>query len=462
MYNIKNKYSLYDYQQKITSWMKLCECDGHGGILAVDMGLGKTLISLHHIFSNMRKANSLSLVIVPKTLLSNWNCDGIKKFYPKVNALFYHADILGRKKFEDLHENFLQDFTSYDIVITTYDVCSSLFKRKPNNFLFTVKWERIICDESHKLSNSRTGKFKTLLIMKSNFNWCLTGTPIWNSIKGLFNQLQFCGFGKIRTHQEYYAKELDKVIYKLKYKDTNKTLPKKNVSYHNVKMDKNQRKIYNSYASGVKTRVNGIKFKPDSKIVLETFLRLRQICISPSLMDNVKKFINTEKIKKIEEIVNDIPSGEKIVIFSMFKKSLDLILDVLGKKRCLKLTGDVRTIRDRQVLLRRFRKSERKNILLINYKIGGEGLDITSANHVLFVEPWWNDATQEQALARVRRLGQEKEVNVHYVLNKDTIEMNIMEMCKNKSINAKALMSGKYETDKVEYKLTLSEIKGLI
>ena len=296
MYSIKNKYSLYDHQEKVTNWMNSSESRGCGGILAVDMGLGKTLISLYHIFSNMKNAHSLSLVIVPKTLLHNWKRDGIKKFFPKVNALYYHPDIIGRKTFDELHNSFLDlnspnSLLSYDIVITTYDVCLSMFKRKRGNFLFTVEWERIICDESQRLSNPRTSTFKALSCLESKYNWCLTGTPIRNKIKDLFTQLQFCGFGKISSYKIYHAKKLHTAVYRLNYDDTDIELPEKNVFYHHSQMDTNQRKVYESYLNGVKSHINGNTINPDYKLILEMFLRLRQICISPSMITNSGEFI---------------------------------------------------------------------------------------------------------------------------------------------------------------------------
>lgn len=479
-------YELYDYQNEILDWMNDIETQIEtnpkylldvnnlsGGILILEMGLGKTLISLEHI----KRQRGTNLVIMSKTLLANWQQE-IMKFNidDELNILYMHKDF---SPFIDvLSYNEMMEYdivlTTYEVVMASYNLCiedirMSLYeignqgihknkivgyrnRKKPNidniedyigkELLHRIPWDRIICDESQRFANIKTKTFKSVHGLYGKYKWCLTGTPIRNSYKDIWAQLKFCGY-KSMSPRNFNNSNYNKIsnTYRLKKKDVHKPLPQLHKHTEILEMDLMHKKIYIAYAENLRDKIEEYELKLCGfSCILEAFLRLRQVSVSPYILSGGKyedKLLKTTKLRRIMEIIHN-NMDKKIIVFSMYEGMfgcLELMLDV----SYIKITGAVSNAKTRSELLHQFRTTD-INVLLLNYKIGSEGLNITEANIVICIEPWWNDAVHSQAIARVHRNGQTKEVDAYFILSQHTIEESIINMCEEKKSQSQNLL----------------------
>jgi len=475
------EYKLYDYQEEIVWWMGERESITHrgikGGIISAEMGLGKTFIALYH---SLNSGDNIypTLIVVSLTLLDNWVTDGVEKFFPNNTYLVVHKTYFKSKY--DNYDTFLSErLLDVDIVITTYDVCitvcrvNDLFKdilikgtygietdkiigykqiNKPhiNNKvegplnLYNIPWTRVICDESQKFSNKKTKTFQSVLRLYGDYKWCLTGTPIKNTYLDIWSQLVFCKYystnssktsvtGKKWDYRVFNQEKLIESIYQISFENVDIELPEKIINYEYIDMNEEQYMHYKLYLGELKENIKLFQIGKikEFTIILELFLRLRQICISPTIVKIDDEVIRmTSKIDSILNLVKKYHKSEKILVFSAFQDVLDLFGDVFNHNKITysMLTGKITNTKERVRILNNFKQMKNNNVLLINYKVGSEGLNITEASRVILIEPWWNSATHEQAIARAWRIGQTKPVNVHYFLNNKSIEIRIMEL----------------------------------
>ena len=483
-------YELYDYQNDILDWMKDIEDNIEdpnylkninnltGGMLVLEMGLGKTLISLEHIKRNRASDDTPTLVIMSKTLMATWQTEMIKfDLDMKLNAIYMHKDFLPHIDLLSYNE-----IMEADIVLTTYEVVMASFKitkdeikeelyeigltgihkgkiigykNRPEpcmdnindyigkELIHRMAWTRIICDESQRFANIKTKTFQSMHALYGKYKWCLTGTPVRNSYKDIWAQLKFCGY-KSLSPRNFNNIKYNKIknVYRLKIRDIHRPLPKLHKHKEVVEMNKIHKKVYIAYAQALRDQIEQFELKLCGfSCVLEAFLRLRQVSVSPYILSNGKyedKLLRTTKLRRIKELVDTNPD-RKIIIFSMYEAVFQCI-ELMIKVPYLKITGKVSNASTRSDLLQQFRTSEDYNVLLLNYKIGSEGLNITEANMVICVEPWWNDAVHSQAISRSHRNGQKKEVDAYFILSKNTIEESIIQMCNEKKMQSKNLL----------------------
>ena len=530
---MKDEFKIWDYQETICKWMDKQELrrpvDGVvGGMLILTMGLGKTLIALHHIFTARRERYEQypSLVVMSKTLLSEWETKGINKFFTGVNALYYHKDIIGKNAFESLTT---KDFKKYDIVLVTYDtllstcraykyektVCeygeSGIHAGKvikihhrsrplprehtgPKN-LYEIPWERMICDESQKFSNAKTYTFKAVMAVYSRYRWCLTGTPIRNYSVDIWTQLRFCGFDRIEharkwKHHMFEHFDCAQHMKIMDYDDAKVEMPEKIEQTYYVDMDVNQTAIYRTILTKLCNIFSDFLMGADISYshILALFTRLRQIVIAPCLISKsgdskVSKIIDSAiekredlrewisnplgtagiyspKIAKVTQIVHNYPT-EKVIIFSMFTTSLKLCQLALKKigVSCDLLIGST-SMTERSKILRDF-STGGTQVLLVHYKVGGEGLTLTEATHVIPLEPWWTHAVHNQGIFRAWRRGQTKVVKVHWVISPDTVEKYILALCDSKQNLSDSYLKG-VEYDPESVKMDIMMMKKLL
>ena len=347
------------------------------------------------------------------------------------------------------------------------------------NVIYGTPWHRVICDESQRFANSSNVLFKCVMALYGKYKWCLSGTPIRNFDTDIWAQFRFCGYTKIsraldwtRYGRETYTKDkMSNFIYSMSYETANIKLP--DLKRHNIKveMTTNQKLFYELTKVKTKEIYNTMMVGPiNFANILVMFTRLRQCAIAPFLMTPISKrtvtsFENTivdessplgewlfdksgnagissPKIVQTVELLRSIPPGEKVVFFSMFTSYIDLLEEAikhqLPELQFIKVDGDTSGI-DRPILLKEFKENPLKTLLLITYKVGGEGLNLIEANHCILGEPWWTNAVHEQAIARLWRTGQTKEVHVYNVITENSVEDRILEIC-----NEKTLMSNSY------------------
>ena len=463
------KAKLRPYQKEGLNWLHFLDDMKWGGILADDMGLGKTLQILTFLSKKKTKSSKANLIIVPTTLLFNWQKE-IEKFAPHLKAIYYY----GTDREKDTGT-----FSNYDIVFSTYGILVRDIK-----ILKSYKFNYLILDESQSIKNPGSQRFKAASLLKANNRIALTGTPIENSTFDLFAQMTFVnpGFlGTMKSFKDSYsnaidkegdadiAAELQKVINPFILRRTKEQvasdLPSKTEDIIYCEMGGEQRKIYDAYKNEYRNKLMN-KIAEDglgkSKLfVLEGLLKLRQICDSPALLKDEE--INSTESVKIKEIIRNITdktANHKILIFSQFTSMLALITEQLDTKdiEYEYLDGSC-SIKQRQTSVDNFQKNENLRVFLISLKAGGMGLNLTAADYVFIVDPWWNPAVEEQAIDRCYRIGQDKKVFAYRMICKDTIEEKIMKLqAKKKKISGDLI---KVDDESVMKGLKINDIQSL-
>jgi len=376
--------------------------------------------------------------------------------------------------------------------------------------IFYTPWERVICDESQRFANPDTVTYKAMLCLYGRYKLCLTGTPIKNYDTDIWAQLRFCGYIGCKRKTEWkknymvYKKihKLADAIYSVGYNDTEIELPNKAILPINTVFEGMEDIVYR-YILGVTKDVYDMMLEAQVKYscVLALFTRLRQSCIAPYLItdeakrDKVSKKedhnsakeylprlyegplwdwvtdingtagINSTKMRLLISTIKNTPKDDKILIFSMFTSALDLIAKTIKYHTDFafeQMDGDVRGV-DRDDIQYRFNTDENIKALLLTYKVGSEGLNLTAANIVICLEPWWVDVVHSQAIARTWRPGQTKEVMVYFITIQNTIEERIFEICESKKEMAAEFLEGTEAKNKVKGldKETLGKILGI-
>jgi len=429
---------LRPYQKEGLNWLNFLDEMGWGGILADDMGLGKTLQILTFLQHVTKKDTSPNLIIVPTTLLFNWQNE-IEKFAPELKA-YYHYGINREKD--------ISNFNDYHLVFTSYGVLL-----RDVQFLKEFQFNYLILDESQAIKNPASRRFKAVNVLKSKNRIALSGTPIENSTFDLYAQMSFVNrgfFGGVTAFKENYSNMIDKegndniaaelqrlinpfILRRTKERVASE-LPPKTEGVIYCEMEKEQRKVYDAYRNEFKNKLLGnIETEGMGKsklMVLEALTRLRQICDSPVLLNDDN--INTNESVKIKEIVQHITdktAKHKILIFSQFVKMLGLVRDELTKRNiAFEYLDGQSTTTQRERSVNNFQDNDELRVFLISLKAGGTGLNLTAADYVYILDPWWNPAVENQAIDRCYRIGQDKKVFAYRMICKDTVEEKILNL----------------------------------
>jgi superfamily II DNA/RNA helicase len=429
---------LRHYQKEGLNWLNFLHEMGWGGILADDMGLGKTLqvlTFLQHVLERNRQTN---LIIVPTTLLFNWENE-IRKFAPDIKA-HYHYGVN--------RTNTTEGFEAYDIVFTTYGVLL-----RDVQMLREFDFNYVVLDESQAIKNPASRRYKAVCLLNAQNRLALSGTPIENSTFDLYAQMSFVnrGFlGSVAAFKDGFSNAIDKegdemiggelqrlinpfVLRRTKEKVASE-LPPKTEDVIFCEMDTAQRKVYNAFRDDYKNRLIG-KIKEDGvgqskMMVLEALTRLRQICDSPQLItDERANETESVKIKEIIQHITDKTANHKILIFSQFVKMLGLIKNELVRRNIeFEYLDGQSTTKQREQSVNNFQENDELRVFLISLKAGGTGLNLTAADYVYIVDPWWNPAVENQAIDRCYRIGQDKKVFAYRLICRDTVEEKILKL----------------------------------
>lgn len=424
------------YQKAGYHWLKMLEHFGLAGILADDMGLGKTIQSIS-VLSDL-PADSRSLVICPKTLLFNWAAE-INKFNKSLSYIQYEGNQKERKKIlENLNVNLL--FASYSIIQNDVDE------------LAKIEFDYIILDEAQHIKNPSALRTKAVKKLKSKHRCALSGTPIENNPVELWSIFDFLMPGyltksknfinKYKNDSEVQKENNEKLkmlvspfILRRKKNEVLIELPDKQVQQAFCKLTAVQEKMYLQILAEVKQKYLGGNDIGKSYLhILAALTKLRQICNHPHLVDeNIKE--NTEfsgKIELLREIIVDaVDSGKKLLIFSQFVQMLKILKQMLIKENISFEYMDGSTT-NRQKVIDNFNNNNNIRSFLISLKTGGYGLNLTAADTVIIVDPWWNPMGENQAIDRAHRIGQTKKVMVYKIITKGTIEEKILDLQHNK------------------------------
>lgn len=457
------------YQKKGFQWAYSLYQGKFGVCLADDMGLGKTiqtlalilkikeetngkvnvpeqldLFSSKQVNSSKSDNNVTGLIVMPVSLIHNW-VNEINKFAPQLEYLSYTGS--GREKN-------IAEFNNFNVILTSYGVV-----RNDIDLLSSYYYDFVILDESQTVKNPSSKIYQAVLELNSRFKMVLTGTPIENSLLDLWSQLNFINPGLL-GNQEFFKKEFaepierNKDVEEVKFKQERlqklispfilrrtkfevlDDLPDLTETMRFCEMEEFQHKLYDEEKARIRNALldsmEGDDIQSANMIVIQGLTRLRQLANHPGMIEFEEETL--ERVPgsgKFEEVISMLESiiaeNHKVLLFSSFVKHLDLFEAYFNDKDWLysKLVGS--TVK-REKQIEQFSKDENCRLFLISLKAGGVGLNLTSADYVFFLDPWWNPAAENQALSRAHRIGQKNKVMVYRFISENTIEEKILKL----------------------------------
>jgi superfamily II DNA or RNA helicase len=459
------------YQREGLGWMGFLRKFGFGGVLADDMGLGKTVQVLALLEARRRereadrnpsangtgtdsvslipatKASGPSLVVAPRSLVFNWKAEA-EKFAPGLRVLDHTA--VDRARSAD-------HFTDYDLVLTTYGTL-----RRDMSYFKDVRFDYAILDEAQAIKNASSESAKAARLIQADHRLCLSGTPVQNHLGelwslfdflnpgmmgslGVFRELSADAANKDATARELLAKALRPFILRRTKEQVAKDLPEKLEQTIYCELEKDQRKLYDElrdhYRTSLLERVAREGMNKAKIMVLEALLRLRQAACHPGLIDKTRSGEASAKIDALTtHIAEVIDEGHKVLVFSQFTSLLAIVRDRLDKDSIVYEYLDGRT-KDRQARVDRFQNDPDCKLFLISLKAGGVGLNLTSAEYVFLLDPWWNPAVEAQAIDRAHRIGQTRRVFAYRLIAKDTVEEKVLQLQQTKKDLADAIIN---------------------
>ncbi len=443
---------LRPYQLSGFHWLNYLNTVGWGGILADDMGLGKTVQALSMLqYFGEENGNLKALVVCPTTLIYNWENE-IKKFTPSLTRRIHHGNTRAKRK---------EDFGDENVIITTYGTL-----RSDIQMLMKIHFDYVILDESQAIKNPASKVTKAAGLLKTQNRICMSGTPLQNNTFDIYAQMNFLNpglLGSIEFFRNEFSIPIDKLgeqeqkdhLRKLLYpfilrrtkEQVAKDLPEKTETILFCEMESAQRKIYEAYRNAYRNKIIGVIDEQgvgrSQLTILQGLMKLRQICDSPAILNEDEKYPNDSI--KLEELTREITEniGEhKALIFSQFLGMLSLIKQKLIENNIeFEYFDGSTSASDREKAIQNFQTNEHCRVFLISLKAGGVGLNLTAADYVYIVDPWWNPAVEQQAIDRTHRIGQTKNIFAYRMICKDTIEDKILQLQDRKRILAKELIS---------------------
>ncbi len=440
---------LRPYQKAGYNWLRFLNEFHLGGCLADDMGLGKTVQTLALLQSEKEKAKSgTSLLIMPTSLVYNWEMEAAK-FTPDIKILTY----TGTQRNKDTSR-----FSKYDVVLTSYGIT-----RLDSELLQNFNFNYIILDESQVIKNPTSNIAKAVLQLKSRYKLTLTGTPLENTTLDLWSQMTFINPGLLggqtffkneyqipieKKHDEAKTKKLNAVIKpfllrRLKSQVATE-LPEKVENIHYTNMTAEQEEKYEEAKSFYRHKILDLIDKDGINntrfMILEGLTRLRQLSNHPRMVDPTY----TGESGKMEDISHMLESaileGHKLLVFSQFVKHLEIVKEYLKNQKIAFAYLDGSS-NDRKEQVEKFNKDPELKVFLISIKAGGLGLNLTEADYVFILDPWWNPAVEAQAIDRAHRIGQKRKVFTYKFITRNTVEEKILTLQKHKLKLAENLIS---------------------
>lgn len=433
---------LRPYQKSGYTWLNYMDKLGFGACLADDMGLGKTVQVLAYL-EKLRKTkkNARVLLVVPASLIGNWQKES-EKFAPEMSVVILHGG--GAKK--------LGEFVKVDdsfLTITTYGMVTRILE------LEQITWDCLILDEAQAIKNPTTKQTRQVKKLKGSMRIAMTGTPIENDLTNLWSLFDFLNKGLLGGSQEFheYCKHLEEYPegyaklksmispFMLRRVKTDKTiiadLPEKIEQVDYVALSKKQTVLYRKYVSELAERLEKADGMERRGLVLVSLMKLKQICNHPDQYLGQNTFDEKEsgKFAMLRELCETIyEKRERVLIFTQFKEItpyLDEFLSEIFHRHGFVLHGGT-PIAARNQMVESFQGEKYVPYMVLSVKAGGTGLNLTKASHVIHFDRWWNPAVENQATDRAYRIGQKKNVMVHKLVCKGTIEEKINELLESK------------------------------
>jgi len=445
--------TLRKYQKEGYQWLNQMHVWKSGGILADDMGLGKTiqvLALLSHQYQNTKEQRP-TLIVMPTSLLYNWQKE-VEKFVPHLKTLHYYSN--DRK---DLLT--AGTFPYRTLVFTTYTIMQRDIEILEQTELFYA-----ILDESQNIKNPTTQRHKAALRLRAEHRLVMTGTPVENDLLDLWSQFRFINPGFLGG-KDFFRRELAsgsngngnpsessynrlaRIVEPFYLRRTKgvvlDSLPPKEEHILYVEMDSKQKTVYNKTRDKFRRQIfQAIEQQGIAKskiLVIEGLLRLRQIACAPQLFQPSSKAGAAKLDLIVEKLKEDVIENHKALVFSQFTTLLHLL-----EKRLQSAGIDYAyldgTTRNREIAINSFIEKEEKRVFLISLKAGGVGLNLTAADYVFHLDPWWNPAVEAQATDRAHRIGQKNRVIVTKIIAAETVEEKILQLQESKKSLADAVI----------------------
>ncbi len=456
---------LRDYQLQGYQWLARIAHLGAGACLADDMGLGKTVQALALILS--RAPEGPTLILAPTSVCNNW-LEETQRFAPTLKARYFG---IGDRQQQ------IDDAGPFDLVVCSYGLLQTESEK-----LIAKQWHTIVADEAQAIKNTLTKRSKAAMGLQGDFKIITTGTPIENHLGELWNLFNFINpglLGSLKKFNERYAQKIENQKDKTTQKQLKKLLqpfilrrlkndvltelpPRTEVTLH-IDLSAEERTLYEAL------RRNAMQTIAESKEqatppgqqqlkVLAEIMKLRRACCHPKLV-LAESEISSSKLQAFEELVDELISNHhKALVFSQFVSHLTLIRELLDKKGISYQYLDGSTpMTKRKTIVNDF-QSGKGDLFLISLKAGGSGLNLTAADYVVHMDPWWNPAVEDQASDRAHRMGQKRPVTIYRLVAKDTIEDKIVDLHRHKRDLANSLLEG----GEVSGKMSVKDMMGLI
>jgi superfamily II DNA or RNA helicase len=440
---------LRHYQLEGLGWMDFLRQFSFGGCLADDMGVGKTaqVLALLETRRLLRASEKLgpSLVVVPRSLVFNWKQEAAR-FTPQLRVLDHTG--LGRQT---------GLFEEHDLVLTTY---GTLRRDAP---AFTgIEFDYVVLDEAQAIKNAGTESAKAVRLLRANHRLALSGTPVENHLGELWSLFEFLNPGMLGAASVFkmaggaarnpdpetrslLARALRPFILRRTKQQVAAELPAKTEQTLVCELAAPQRKLYDElrdhYRASLLQRIDADGLAKSKMHVLEALLRLRQAACHPGLID---KQLVSEPSAKLDllrlQLGEVIEENHKVLVFSQFTSLLAILRSRLDADGITYQYLDGKT-RDRQACVERFQNDPECRLFLISLKAGGLGLNLTAAEYVFLLDPWWNPAVEAQAIDRAHRIGQSRQVFAYRLIAKDTVEEKVLELQNSKRDLADAIIN---------------------
>ncbi len=446
--------TLRPYQRDGLAWLRLLTTLGLGACLADDMGLGKTIQVLALLLCDrdgkQAQRRKVSLLVVPASLLGNWRSEA-KRFSPSLKLTFLHPAETDRQTLERIAKSPIASLCETDLAITTY----SMLTRQ--EWLTTLDWHLVILDEAQAIKNPATRQSKATKKLPAQARIALTGTPVENRLGDLWSLFDFLNPGLLGSANEFksFIKDLQsreknrfaplrRLVgpYILRRMKTDRSiiadLPEKTETTRYCNLTKKQIGLYEQIVQKMKSVLEHAEGIARRGLVLQTLMRLKQVCNHPSQLsgDGDYTFSDSGKFLRLGEICEELSQRQqKVLIFTQFREIIAPLADHLAMvfgRTGLELHGGT-NIKKRMAAVERFQEEDDgPPFFILSLKAGGTGLNLTAASHVIHFDRWWNPAVENQATDRVFRIGQKRNVLVHKFVTSGTIEERIDKMIADK------------------------------
>ncbi|WP_224248416.1 DEAD/DEAH box helicase [Hyalangium gracile] len=425
--------TLRHYQQQGVSWLTFLKSTGMGGILADDMGLGKTLQTLCVLGKG-------SLVVCPTSVVANWAAE-LKRFRPSLKVCVYHGP--GRAL-----------DGAADVTLTTYSIL-----RLDAPVLSGRTWEAVVLDEAQAIKNPESQVARAAFGLKASFRLALSGTPLENRLEELWSLMHFVNPGLLggrRQFEDKVARPISEgqpeaanqlrrrirpfVLRRLK-RDVAPELPPRTEAVMHVSLDERERSVYDAVMAATRKEVVALLNEGGSVLkALEALLRLRQAACHPALVPGQQASTSSKVQTLVEALSTAVSDGHKALVFSQWTSLLDLLEPHL-KAAGIGFDRLDGSTANRGEVTSKFQGPDGAPVLIMSLKAGGTGLNLTAADHVFLMDPWWNPAAEAQAADRAHRIGQERPVMVYRLVSQGTVEERILGLQEKKRALFEAALS---------------------